>query len=146
VKPDSISFHVSETGKPVLVRMSYFPNWKVEGAEGPYRVAPNFMVVVPTSNDVKLTYGLTKYEWLGRFGTLLGLVGVGLLIAWKSAEQFGALREDDPSPVGGVGGDDDTPNDGPTDGPNDGPDSDHDTAYPRSPDGVEPENTTLDRS
>ncbi len=52
---------------------------------------PNFMVVVPTANDVKLTYGLTKYEWLGRFGTLLGIAGVGLLIAWKGAERFAAL-------------------------------------------------------
>ena len=55
----TISFHVSEIGKPVLVRTSYFPNWKVHGATGPYRVAPNMMVVVPTSHDVKLTYGLT---------------------------------------------------------------------------------------
>jgi hypothetical protein len=109
---DSISFHVSETGKPVLVRTSYFPNWKVEGADGPYRVAPNFMVVVPTRNDVKLTYGLTKYEWLGRIGTLLGIVGVGLLVAWKGAERFAALRDDDDSPEGGEGGDDDDPDSG----------------------------------
>jgi hypothetical protein len=140
---DSISFHVSETGKPVLVRASYFPNWKVEGAEGPYRVAPNFMVVVPTSNDVTLTYGMTKYEWLGRFGTLLGLVGLGLLIAWKGGERYAALREEVSSPEGGEGGDDDTPNDGPNDGPNDdGPDGDDD-AYPLAPDVPEPENTPL---
>src|SRR5581483_9738250 len=30
---DSISFHVSEVGKPVLVRESYFPNWHVTGAK-----------------------------------------------------------------------------------------------------------------
>jgi hypothetical protein len=132
--PDSISFHVSETGKPVLVRASYFPNWKVEGAVGPYRVAPNFMVVVPTSNDVKLTYGLTEYEWLGRLGTLLGIVGVGLLIAWKGAERYAALREDDPSPESGEGGDDDDP------------DSGDDAASGYAPDESEPENTALDPS
>ena len=44
------SFDVSEVGVPVLVKMSYFPNWKVDGAEGPYRVSPNFMVVVPTDH------------------------------------------------------------------------------------------------
>ena len=32
---DSISFHVSEIGKPVLVKTSYFPNWKAHGASGP---------------------------------------------------------------------------------------------------------------
>ena len=28
----------TESGMPVLVKTSYFPNWKVDGAEGPYRV------------------------------------------------------------------------------------------------------------
>ena len=42
----SISFEVDEIGKPVLVRTSYFPNWEATGAEGPYRVSPNLMVVV----------------------------------------------------------------------------------------------------
>ena len=45
---DKISFDVSEIGKPVEVKESYFPNWKVSGAKGPYRLAPNLMVVVPT--------------------------------------------------------------------------------------------------
>ena len=44
---ESISFDVDQVGVPVLVRVSYFPNWKATGADGPYRVAPNFMVVVP---------------------------------------------------------------------------------------------------
>ena len=30
-------------------RSSYFPNWEVKGAEGPYRVTPNLMVVIPTT-------------------------------------------------------------------------------------------------
>ena len=44
---DEITFSVDQVGVPVLVRTSYFPNWKVEGADGPYRVSPNLMVVVP---------------------------------------------------------------------------------------------------
>ena len=75
---DTISFHVSEIGKPVLgASTSYFPNWQAHGATGPYRVAPNLMVVVPTSHDVKLTYGLTTVDWLGRIGTLLGSARLG---------------------------------------------------------------------
>ena len=46
----------------MLVKMSYFPNWQVAGADGPYRVAPNFMVVVPTDTHVELTYGRTGVE------------------------------------------------------------------------------------
>ena len=49
---DSMSFEVDRIGVPVLVRASYFPNWKVEGGTGPYRAAPNLMVVIPTSNKV----------------------------------------------------------------------------------------------
>ena len=38
------------SGSPVLVKVSYFPNWEASGAEGPYRVTPNLMVVVPTEH------------------------------------------------------------------------------------------------
>lgn len=79
---DSISFDVSRTGVPVLVKESWFPNWEVDGAEGPYRATPNEMVVVPTSKHVTLTYGTTTAEWLGRLGTLAGIVGLGLLAWW----------------------------------------------------------------
>ncbi|MEI8002005.1 MAG: hypothetical protein WCI50_11710, partial [Actinomycetes bacterium] len=79
---DSISFHVDRTGSPVLVKESWFPNWKVDGAAGPYRTTPNYMVVVPTSHDVTLFYGTTGTEWLGRVASLLGLVGLVLLGLW----------------------------------------------------------------
>ncbi len=55
----SISFHVSRIGVPVLVKISYFPRWHATGATGPYRVSPNLMVVIPTSNDVSMNYGST---------------------------------------------------------------------------------------
>ena len=83
-----ISFHVSEVGKPVEVKESYFPNWHVKGAKGPYRLAPNLMVVIPTSNDVTLSYGLTKYDWIGRVLTLLGLLGLVALARWRGARRF----------------------------------------------------------
>jgi hypothetical protein len=79
---DSIEFDVSRTGVPVMVKASYFPNWEVEGATGPYRATPNFMVVVPTSRHVKLVYGTTKAEWVGRAGTVLGFAGLGFLVWW----------------------------------------------------------------
>jgi hypothetical protein len=79
---DSISFRVDRTGVPVLVRTSYFPNWKADGADGPYRAAPNLMVVVPTSNEVTLHYGYTGIE-LGSYA--LSAVGVaGLVYLWRS--------------------------------------------------------------
>jgi hypothetical protein len=79
---NSIHFHVSRTGVPVVVKESWYPNWEAEGAHGPYRATPNYMVVVPTRHDVTLSYGTTRAEWLGRVGTLAGVVGVGLLVWW----------------------------------------------------------------
>ncbi len=81
VGEQSISFDVDQVGVPVLVKMSYFPNWQATGASGPYRVAPNFMVVIPNDTHVELTYGRTGVEYVSYSLTLLGLVGLVLL--WR---------------------------------------------------------------
>ncbi|HEX5946240.1 MAG TPA: hypothetical protein VFY82_08185 [Acidimicrobiales bacterium] len=97
VGEESISFDVDEVGVPVVVKMSYFPNWQVSGAEGPYRVAPNFMVVVPTETHVELTYGRTPVEYASYTATLLGIVGL-VLQARRPQMVFsgrGARRRDD---------------------------------------------------
>ena len=78
---ESISFNVDQTGVPVLVKTSYFPNWQVSGARGPYRVTPNLMVVIPTANHVTLSYGYTALDWFGFILSLLGLAAVVLL--WR---------------------------------------------------------------
>lgn len=73
---DRISFDVDQVGVPVLVKVSYFPNWQASGAEGPWRVAPNLMVVIPTSQHVSLHYGRTPIDLIAIFLTLLGIAGV----------------------------------------------------------------------
>lgn len=75
-----LSFDVSEVGVPVLVKVSYFPNWEVDGADGPYRVAPNFMVVVPTSKHVRLHYEASTED---KLFYLLTFIGFGWLIFWR---------------------------------------------------------------
>jgi hypothetical protein len=83
----SVEFDVSRTGVPVMVKTSYYPNWKAEGAEGPWRATPNFMVVVPTSKHVKLTFATTTVDWVGRVLTVVGLVGLGGLVWWGLASR-----------------------------------------------------------
>ena len=56
------------------MKTSYFPTWKAEGAEGPYRVTPNLMVVVPTSNHVHLKFTKTSIDYLANGLTILGIV------------------------------------------------------------------------
>jgi hypothetical protein len=83
VRPETISFDVGALGRPVLVKVSYFPNWHAQGAEGPWRATPNLMVVVPTRHHVVLTYGTTTVTEAGDAATLAGLVAVlAMLAAW----------------------------------------------------------------
>jgi hypothetical protein len=94
---DFISFDVDKIGVPVLVKSSYFPNWKVSGAKGPYRVAPNLMVVVPTSTSVRLHYGFTGLDLFSYVLTALGLIG--LVVLWRlgpvSYANRSSRRDDD---------------------------------------------------
>ncbi|MEI7993110.1 MAG: hypothetical protein WCH93_11880, partial [Actinomycetota bacterium] len=101
----SIEFDVPESaiGRPVLVRVSYFPNWRAHGAKGPYRAAPNFMVVVPTSTHVRLSYGYSALD-LGSYS--LTLVGVGLLVFfWRRRKVNFDLVETDAVPPDPAGSD-----------------------------------------
>ncbi|MBW3615144.1 MAG: hypothetical protein KY439_07545 [Actinobacteria bacterium] len=76
---DGISFNVDRPGTPVVVKASYFPNWKARGAEGPWRITPNLMVVVPTQRHVALHYGWTVVDVAGWVLTALGLLALVVL-------------------------------------------------------------------
>ncbi len=77
----SVSFDVSNVGAPVLVKESYFPNWQVKGGSGPYRVAPNLMVVIPTSRHVVVYYGMTPIDYIGYGLTIVSLaVAVAFIV------------------------------------------------------------------
>jgi hypothetical protein len=54
VADERISFRVDQPGVPVLVKVSYSSLWRARGADGPYRVSGNYMVVVPTAGEVVL--------------------------------------------------------------------------------------------
>ncbi|MEY3656391.1 MAG: hypothetical protein RL114_749 [Actinomycetota bacterium] len=74
---ESVSFSVNKVGTPVLIKVSYFPNWQVTGAKAVYRAAPNMMVVVPTEKNVRLSYEPSK---LDRSAYLLTFLGIGLVV------------------------------------------------------------------
>jgi hypothetical protein len=100
----SISFNVSRTGVPVVVTISYFPNWQVSGASGVYRISPNLMVVVPTSHHVSLWYGNTPVDYEGWGLSILALIGLFLLIRRPVApvaavRRPGLGRRQDPGPT-----------------------------------------------
>jgi hypothetical protein len=77
---ESVRFSVDKIGVPVLVRVSYFPNWKVDGATGPYRVAPNMMVVIPTSTNVNMHYGWNMIDYVAY---LLSFAGIAWIVVTR---------------------------------------------------------------
>ena len=92
VRNDEITFSTDAIGEPHIVRVSHFPNWRVEGAEGPYQIAPSFMVVVPTQSEVRLSYERTWAEWFGLCLTLLTIAALAvpttrrrMLMVWGGA-------------------------------------------------------------
>ena len=87
----SISFRVDQVGVPVLVRTSYFPNWEVSGADGPWRVTPNLMVVVPTAEQVTFSYGRSGAEWAGWGMTWVGVAGLVVLWRWGRLRSVGPM-------------------------------------------------------
>ncbi len=97
---ESMSFDVDQTGVPVLIKTSYFPNWQASGAGTVYRVTPNLMVVVPTSHHVTLRYGYTPVDWAGFLLSLLGLVGVAGLVWFRPPVPRWARRAGIGSPAG----------------------------------------------
>ena len=124
---DSISFTVDKVGTPVLVKASYFPNWEVSGADGPYRVSPNQMVVVPTEKNVTLTYGTTSVDWLGWLMTAVGLALLGLIAVREERARTADGSDDGDGDAPDAGDDDGTLVDGPDpDGSADSDDADSD--------------------
>ena len=84
VSNEEISFEVDEVGIPVIVKTSYFPNWSASGADGPFRITPNWMVVIPSEDKVELRYGRTSVE---NFGLVLTVLGILVLAAMKRYEK-----------------------------------------------------------
>ena len=86
-----VSFHVDQVGVPVLVKVSYFPNWEADGAEGPYRIAPNLMVVVPTSQ--RRDADVRPQSALDCSSTLSPCVGIVLLIFMADPRRRASRRD-----------------------------------------------------
>jgi hypothetical protein len=101
VGAEEIRFRTNRPGHPVLVRVSYHPRWRVEGADGPYLVSPALMMVVPRQEEVRLVYARTVSDYAGlvlTVGTVLCLAFHRRLRAlpWRGAEPPASA----PVPVG----------------------------------------------
>lgn len=62
---DEIVIDQARPGLPLLIKVSYHPNWKATGADTIYLASPGFMLVYPTAPHVLLRYGPSFPEHLG---------------------------------------------------------------------------------
>jgi hypothetical protein len=91
---ESIRITTSRPGHPLLVKVSYHPRWRAEGADGPYLASPGLMLIVPRQRDVRLVYDARAgSDWLG-----LGLAVAALALGIARAAR--ARRRLAPAPTG----------------------------------------------
>jgi hypothetical protein len=90
---DSVSFHVDRTGIPVEVRMSYFPWWHATGAQGPWKLDPDDLVVIPTTHDVVVTAGPRLVDRISLvISGLAVLATIGLAVWDRRNRRAGLVR------------------------------------------------------
>jgi hypothetical protein len=86
IENDSLTFSTDYLGVPHLIKYTYFPGWKVEGAKGPYLISPSFMMVIPFQNEVTLRYYYNTWDKIGFVMSLSSFITILLLSLrfWKN--------------------------------------------------------------
>jgi hypothetical protein len=78
---EKIRITTTRPGHPLLVKVSYHPRWRAEGAFGPYLASPGLMLIVPWQREVRLAYAARDgSDWLG-----LGLAASAAALAAAGA-------------------------------------------------------------
>jgi len=76
VREEEILFNTTCLNKPHLIKISYFPNWKVEGASKVFLASPSFMLVYPQQENVRLYYSKTIFDYIGILLSVIGIIFV----------------------------------------------------------------------
>jgi tetratricopeptide (TPR) repeat protein len=98
VEPERIRIETSRPGHPLLVKVSYHPRWKAEGADGPFLVSPAMMMIIPRQAVVSLHYGR---NWADALGVVVSLAALGLT-ALATVRRRRERRGAEPSAEGSV--------------------------------------------
>src|SRR6266581_1731591 len=81
VEDERITITTNRPGHPLLVKVSYHPRWRAEGADGPYLISPALRLVVPRQETVRLVYaGRAASDALGLLLSVGALATIALLV------------------------------------------------------------------
>tara|TARA_B100000579_G_scaffold415536_1_gene410245 strand:- start:297 stop:1247 length:951 start_codon:yes stop_codon:yes gene_type:complete len=85
ISSDEIKFTTNKPNEPHIVKISYFPNWKIENGLGPYRISPSFMTIVPFENNVVLSFERVNIETYSFYFGLFSLL-LSVILFWRFKE------------------------------------------------------------
>ena len=82
IQNELITFKTNKPNQLHLIKVSYFPNWKIKNGYGPFRISPSFMAVVPKDEFVEIRFESSNVEKALNLISVLALFGA-LLITYK---------------------------------------------------------------
>ncbi len=88
IKEEEIFIKTDCIHRPLLIKISYHPNWKAEGAEKVYLASPSFMLIFPERENVRLTFSKTSNEYAGIFLTFIGIFMLAINLPWVSENRL----------------------------------------------------------
>ena len=62
IQNELITFKTNKPNQLHLIKVSYFPNWKIKNGYGPFRISPSFMAVVPKDELVEIKFESSNVE------------------------------------------------------------------------------------
>jgi hypothetical protein len=75
---ERISIKNVEPHRPLLIKASYHPNWRVIGAQRVYMCSPGFMLVIPEKMEIELQFERGIEFYVGLIMSFLGILCVFL--------------------------------------------------------------------
>jgi len=87
IQNELITFKTNKPNQLHLIKVSYFPNWKIKNGLGPFRISPSFMAVIPKGEFVEINFETSNVEKALNLISILTLFGA-LIITYKYKKRF----------------------------------------------------------
>ena len=91
IQNELITFKTNKPNQLHLIKVSYFPNWKIKNGYGPFRISPSFMAVIPKDEFVEIKFESSNVEKASNLLSILTLFGA-LLITYKYKKRSGNAK------------------------------------------------------
>ena len=82
IQNELITFKTNKPNQLHLIKVSYFPNWKIKNGLGPFRISPSFMAVIPKDEFVEINFETSNVEKALNLLSILTLFGA-LIITYR---------------------------------------------------------------